>query len=166
MRRILLLALASVALAGCRIERTPEQYIDNQAARADALIAARDELALRIASLGPALARGPAAADEVLAPREPISVIGPAPGQRIETARELNDLLANLADGHPLTSERVEVTVAPGIAFAWFSAAFTAGSGAPPESGFRLSGVLLRENAEWRLIQAHVSRPATQATLP
>jgi hypothetical protein len=160
LRRILLLALGSVALAGCRIERTPEQYIDNQAARADALIAARDELAQRIASLGPALARGPAAVDEILAPREPISVIGPERGQLIESSRELNELVASLADGHAMTSERVEVTVAPGIVYAWFTAAFGPGPDAAPESGFRISGVMFRESTTWRLIQAHVSRPA------
>lgn len=158
--------LGSVAVAGCRIERTPEQYIDNQASRTDALLSARDDLAVRIASLGPALARGPAAVDEILAPRERLSGLGPAPGQLIENPRELIDLLVGLPGGRALTADRVEVTVAPGIAYAWFAAAFTAGPDAPPDAGFQLSGVFLRENSVWRLTQAHVSRPMTGATIP
>ncbi len=146
--------LGSIALAGCRIERTPEQYIDNQASRTDALLAARDDLAVRITSLGPALARGPAAVDSILAPREGISALGPAPGQRIESSRELIDLLIGLPAGRALTADRVEVTVAPGIVYA------------PPEAGFRVSGVFLRENSVWRLVQAHVSRPVAGATAP
>ena len=153
-------------LAGCRIERTPEQYIDNQAARAEALLVARDELAVRIASLGPALQRGTAAVDSILAPGERITIIGPGPRQVIEDPRELAGLLIALPAGEPVTAGRVEVTVAPGIVFAWFTAEFVADPSNPPDTGFRVSGVFLRENAAWRLTQAHVSRPVTDPMLP
>lgn len=166
MRRFCLLTIGSVILASCRIERTPEQYIDNQASRTDAVATAETEVRNRIAALADALGRGSAAVDSVLVPREEFSAIGPDANELIVDPGTFVDRMVGLTGGGPVSTRHIEVSVAPGILYAWFMAVYAPADGDPDDPGFRVSGVLTRDNAGWRLSQGHLSRPITELPVP
>jgi hypothetical protein len=166
LRRFSPLVLIAAALASCRIERTPEQYIDNQTSRIDAITAAEAEVQARIVSLAGALERGSAAVDSVLVPRGEFSGVGPDEDEVITDPATFIERMANLAGGRPLSTRHLEVSVAPGIVHAWFLAVYTPVGVEPVDPGFRVSGVLIRDNSGWRLTQGHLSRPSTVTPAP
>ncbi|MDR0787817.1 MAG: nuclear transport factor 2 family protein [Gemmatimonadota bacterium] len=151
------LVVGSTLLTGCQIEPTPEEYID-QHIRTEAI--AEEEVEARISALAAALGRGDAAVDSILSPRNRLSAIGPDGGEVITDPSLFIHRLVSLAGGQVMETRSMEVSVAPGVLYAWFSVFCVPAGSTSNESGFRLSGVLVRESGSWRLTHGHLSIPA------
>jgi hypothetical protein len=159
------LAAALVALSACRVERTPDEYLNP---RNPAQVESRDEeneLAARVAAFSEALARG-GQADAVAAlgptPEAHVIGIGFNDGRPRFGPLGLAAALADLqlpADAVARTPDlRVE---ADGRGVAWFATHVevlpVVGAGAQPQR-VRVSGVFNEREGEWRLVQVHLSR--------
>jgi hypothetical protein len=151
--------LATVlVLAACRIEPTPERFIDHQQTAAEEIAESEEELRSRLASMMPALAAG--RQDDVLTalnPHPAVLVIGPNEGEELTEPRAIADRLAGSAGGADAAPGAIRVSVGPRNNVAWFSTELRSIEGA--EASYRFSGVFLRHEGDWRLIQGHISRP-------
>jgi hypothetical protein len=167
LRRICCLLLCVATASSCRIERTPDHFVDNQATPADELRAAEAELRGRILAVGTAIQRRNASdLASALGPHEDLSIIGPADGQVITTPAEVLTLLTELAGTDPLMARAVDVDVSPRMNVAWFQSDFGSGGAGEASSAFRFSGVFIREEGEWRLVQGHISEPIEATPVP
>lgn len=165
MHRAPALAAALLALSACRVERTPDEYLNP---RNPAQVESRDEeneLAARVGAFGEALSRG-AQADAVaaLGPTAEAHVIGIGFNDGRPRFGPLG-LAAALADLQLPTDAvartpdlRVE---AAGRGVAWFATHVevfpVVGAGGQPQR-LRVSGVFNEREGEWRLVQIHLSR--------
>lgn len=164
MNRLLRAALAATfVLAACKIERTPDRLVDNRDPVAEERRAAENELSLRLRALDNAVSRGSTGqALAILAPVSETLVIGPAGGDVLSGEEGVATLLEELVAARPgpIQSRRTRVAVGPDADLAWFAAEYTL---APPDgvegdtTEMRLSGVYLRHEGDWRLVQAHLS---------
>jgi hypothetical protein len=159
------LAAALLALSACRVERTPDEYLNP---RNPAQVESREqenELAARVGAFSEALARGSQA--------DAVAALGPTPEAHV-IGIGFNDgrprfgplgLAAALADLRLPTDAvartpdlRVE---ADGRGVAWFATHVevlpVVGAGAQPQR-VRVSGVFNEREGEWRLVQVHLSR--------
>jgi hypothetical protein len=159
------LAAALLALSACRVERTPDEYLNP---RNPAQVESRDEeneLTARVGAFGEALSRG-AQADAVaaLGPTAEAHVIGIGFNDGRPRFGPLG-LAAALADLQLPTDAvartpdlRVE---ADGRGVAWFATHIevfpVVGAGGQPQR-LRVSGVFNEREGEWRLVQLHLSR--------
>lgn len=171
MRRIrfIVLALTISAIAGCSIERTPEEFIDRRPPDEAARTAAAQELRARLLALGPALSRGDvdAAVRAVLPPAD-VYVAAPADSMLEQGIPALSAAFAEIADPETGIGVRsvhdVVVAVAPRVDVAWFNAAL---SGAAAEDGvLRASGVFVLHEGSWRLVQLDLSQPVAREAPP
>jgi hypothetical protein len=172
-RRPVVLALLLLAPA-CRIERTPQELIDPMN---PAIVNRREadrEIALRIAALRGAIARGsPADAVDALAPLPEAHVIGPdeQEGRPRFGSSGLTEALARVP-----TAERVLVRT-PDLRiqsdtremFAWFAThleVLPLAPGRGPAERYRVSGVFRRVEGSWRLSHLHLSRGQPEPPTP
>lgn len=153
--------LTLLVLTACRIERTPDEYIDLQTSDETERLDAQEELRARILAFGQGLARGnELAALRVLAPAGDVQVIAPAePGVEVGARAALDGVAAAVAARRPLRAQNVDVNVNERANLAWFSATLPLRDEAAP---LRISGVFLRQEGTWRLVQMHVSDAAEQ----
>jgi hypothetical protein len=146
-----------LALTACRIEQTPQQYIDRQDSPADQMLASEAENTRRLASLSGALeGRNLVEVGGALNLDPEAVVVGLSPGAELRRADETAAALDSIVGGASLSSGDIAVTVGPQNDLAWFQAEFAS---VDPElgSGFQFSGVFRRVEGEWRLLQGHIS---------
>ncbi|HEV2148589.1 MAG TPA: nuclear transport factor 2 family protein [Longimicrobiaceae bacterium] len=162
---------ATLLLAACKIEPTPRQFYAQRdpAPGERELLAA--ELTDRVSAVGPALDRGDAeAAVFALAPSPEVYTIGPGGGSPSVGPDRLAATLGEVGDTVPGTVrvQEVRVLLGPRAQTAWFATGIEVRrAGAPEEADtLHLSGVYQRARGEWRLVQAHLSRPFTPPAAP
>jgi len=158
LRRLWCVALgASLLASACKIERTPQEYIDARSPVQQLRSASATELEERVNAMGEALALGEidAALDTLgIAPDgylvhglEPEPVVG-----SVEVRRVLSEQLQRSG---PLRLGGSNVTVGPRGGTAWFSLDLQSTA---HDSGVQITGVLLRRDAGWHIVQGHLSR--------
>jgi hypothetical protein len=164
--RLLLIAAALLALAGCRVQRTPAEYLDQRdPAEVDRQEAA-DEIRARIGAFRQGLSRGDrATAAAALIPTGLTHVISlerhgglPRYGPR-GLAGALEEIELPGVSVARTPDLRVELSLRQGVG--WFAThveLFPVGPGDPQV--FRMTGVMVRDRGEWRLAQVHLSRAA------
>lgn len=170
MHRAPALAAALLALSACRVERTPDEYLNP---RNPAQVERRDdenEIAARVGAFAEALARGgQAEAVQVLLPTPEAHVIGigfnggrPRFGP-LGLAAAIADL--QLPQGAVARTPDLRVE-ADGRGLAWFATHVevlpVVGAGGQPQR-LRVSGVLNQREGDWRLVQLHLSRAEVPA---
>lgn len=164
MRRFLTASILAAALASaCKVERTPERYFDHtERVESEREAAAEAELRARVLALGRAIARGSAREAMIaLAPAPDIRIVTPDPEIVLTGADAVGAALAALVTTPMAVEMRdVAVTVGPLGNVAWFETHVDAPGAAPGGTMVRVTGVYLRTEGAWRLVQAHVSTPA------
>ncbi|HEX6373737.1 MAG TPA: nuclear transport factor 2 family protein [Longimicrobium sp.] len=170
MHRATALAAALLALSACRVERTPDEYLNP---RNPAQVESRDaenEVASRVAAFSEALARGGQAdAVAVLAPTAEAHVIGIGPndGRPRFGPLGLSAVIADLQLPRGAVARTPDLRVeADGRGLAWFATHVevlpVVGAGGQPQR-LRVSGVLNQREGDWRLVQLHMSRAEVPA---
>jgi hypothetical protein len=169
------LAAALLALAACRVDRTPDEYLNPRDPAQVERRETENEIAARVSAFAEALARGNQAdAVAALIPAPETHVMGtdfndgrPRFGA-LGLAAALRDL--ELPGGAVARTPdlRVEADAREGLA--WFATHLevlpvVGGAGAQP-ARLRVSGVFTRREGEWRLVQIHLSRAEVPAPTP
>lgn len=168
MHRAPAVAAALLALAACEIRPTPQEYLDPRDPAAVERREAEQELAARVGAFREALARGNRPdAVAALAPAAEAHVLGvdfndgrPRFGP-IGVAEALQDLRLPAGAVARTPDLRVESGTREG-ALGWFATHLEvlpvvgAGVGGAPQ-WLRVSGVFIRREGEWRLLQLHLS---------
>lgn len=155
---------AAALAAACEVEPTPREYFDHQTPAAVERQASAEELQDRILAMAQALNRGNASAAMIaLAPAPDAYVLTPGDTIALQGADQIGN--AFVGAGGPVTMRDVEVQVGPRQNVAWFRARMGVGGGAEGEGEMRLTGVYLRNEGAWQLVQAHLSR-ATDSESP
>jgi hypothetical protein len=169
LQRLFAATLAAALLsAACKVERTPPEYLDRQAPIAVEREAVAEELHDRLLALGQALNRGNA--DEALvalAPALDAYVVTPADGAVVVGAEQISAALERFA-AWPVSIQvhDARVRVGPRANIAWFSAELEAPGAGPEGTQLRITGVYVRYEGAWQLVQAHVSMPTPLPSPP
>lgn len=159
------LAAALLALSACRVERTPDEYLNPRDAAQVESREAENEVAARVGAFTEALARGGRAdAVSMLMPTPEAHVIGigyndgrPRFGP-LGIAAAIADLQLPTDAVARTPDLRVE---SDGRGLAWFATHVevlpVVGAGGQPQR-LRVSGVFNQREGDWRLVQIHLSR--------
>ena len=167
MHRTASVAAALLALAACSVERTPQEYLDPRDPAAVERQESEEELAARVGAFREALARGNRAlAVQALTPAADAHVMGvqfndgrPRFGPQgiadaLQTLRLPTGAVARTPD------LRVQAATREG-GLGWFATHLellpVVGAGGEPQ-WLRVSGVFMRREGEWRLLQIHLSK--------
>lgn len=177
MSRFLSLALAACLLlvSACKIQRTPEEYIDPAATDERGRVAATEELRARLAALAGALTRRSlGTAVSALAPAADVQVVTPA-GTVLATGDSalVPALRWLLTDEGVVEVREMQVTLTPRATVAWFAALVeivdpretVEGEPADPNV-LRATGVYVLNEGTWQLTQLHLSRAVAEDTVP
>ncbi|MBW3571456.1 MAG: nuclear transport factor 2 family protein [Gemmatimonadetes bacterium] len=173
MHRAPALAAALLALSACRVEPTPDEYLNP---RNPAQVERREderEIAARVSAFSEALARGGQAdAGSVLlaTPAAHVFGIGLNEGRPrfgpLGVAAAIADL--ELPQGAVARTPDLRVQ-ADGRGLAWFATHVevlpVVGAGGEPQR-LRVSGVFIQREGDWRLVQLHLSRAETPEPTP
>jgi hypothetical protein len=148
--RLLCAVLALLLLGGCKINRTPREFIDRTAPAGERAGVLERMLEERFGEMDAALARGDAAAAA--------AALHPALGLRVAGAGGVRGGAALIAALGEVPAERAGVVISewgalpePNPNFLWFTAEL-------PEGG-AATGIYQREGAEWRLTLFHLTPP-------
>jgi len=172
--RSLALAAALLALSACRVDRTPDEYLNPRDPAQVERREAENEIAARVSALGEALARGSQAdAVATLVPAADTHVMGvgfndgrPRFGP-LGLAAALGDL--ELPRGAVGRTPDLRVEADPREGLAWFATHLevlpVVGAGGQTQR-LRVSGVFTRREGEWRLRQVHLSKAEVPAPTP
>lgn len=168
MRRIAVPSVICLATAlgvsACRVEVTPEEYIDHldtiEEARQEAGAEVRDRLLAFVSSAS----RGDAAQAVVsLHPAQGIEVVGPA-GIAVSGGEGVRALIAQLITTPVAVRVReLDVQTGPAAGVAWFRMVIEAPGTTPEPSLYHATGTYLNDAGLWELVQAHVAGPVTTA---
>jgi hypothetical protein len=163
LRRFSTLALVAAGLlVGCRVTETPEALIDYQDTPQAERQASADELRDRLLATGQALRRGNRADVLVaLAPVSNVYAIGPDEGQAATTPSTLAEMLEQVAGRGEVTLDDLAVSISANNNVAWFRTELRVSRPQQEPATVRFSGVFVREEGDWRLSQAHLSRPVS-----
>ena len=162
-----LLPLFALLLQGCRIEQTPAEYIDVVEIPQDDITASQAELTDRLLSTAPSLQRRNL--DDLLAallPAPDVLGYGVSTEETISDPASLGFALSEPTAGREITMEDLTVEVGPRNNVAWFRARYALAGEAVESGELLFSGVFLRREGEWYLVQAHVSTPLTPTPPP
>jgi hypothetical protein len=168
-------AAALLALAACSVERTPQEYLDPRDPAAVERRESEEELAARVGAFREALARGDRAdAVAALIPSSDAHVMGvqfndgrprfggPGIAEALQTLQLPTGAVARTPD------LRVQAATREG-GLGWFATHLellpVVGAGGQPQ-WLRVSGVFMRREGEWRLLQLHLSKAETPAPAP
>jgi hypothetical protein len=166
LRRFFLPLFLTLLLPACRIEQTPQRFIDHQLTPAEEIAASEAELTSRLNAMISALQRRNAGeAAGILQPHPEVRAIGPGEGEWLVEPAEIAAALGELAGPGPGAADHIAVTVGPRNNIAWFSVEYSSPAD-PGEANFRFSGVFLRQDGEWRLVDGHLSRPYVSYPAP
>lgn len=170
MPRIFIAVLALCTLSSaCKIQRTPDEYFDHDDRLEASRAGSTDELRDRVLALGHAIARGngteamvalaPAAELRIITPQQDVVLTGP------EAIRATVDRFASTPIA--ISMRDVVVTVGPLGNVGWFEALVDAPGSGPDGTVLRVTGVYLRTEGAWEMVQAHISTPRpAQSRLP
>lgn len=175
MHRTVSVATALLALAACSVERTPQEYLDPRDPAAVERRESEEELAARVGAFREALARGNRAdAVAALSPTADAHVMGVQfnDGRPRFGAQGVADALAalRLPTGAVARTPdlRVQAATREG-GLGWFATHLellpVVGAGGEAQ-WLRASGVFLRREGEWRLLELHLSKAETPAPAP
>jgi Fe2+ transport system protein FeoA len=162
------LGALALLLGACKVEQTPQALIDRRLPVQEERAAAAEELRDRLLAMGGALQRGDAAeALTALAPAPDAYVVSPQAALEVLGPEQIGAVLASLA-GDPVAVEvrDVAVEMGPLADVAWFRAGMAVQREGVAETMVRITGVYLRREGEWRLVQAHLSTPITPPAPP
>jgi hypothetical protein len=163
LRRFLAASIAIVTLtSACKVERTPAEYFDHTERLETVREAAAEEIQDRLLAIGAAIGRGNATEAMIaLAPQAEVRIVTPDPDVVLAGSDAVNAALRTLVTT-PLQVEvrDVRVTVGPLGNYAWFEADMEAPGTGPGGTLLRMTGLYLRSEGTWSLVQAHVSMPA------
>lgn len=165
---IMLLSLAlPVLLGACRVERTPDEYIDHTSSVEAERVNAEGEVRDRLLAFVGAAGRG-AGAEALIAlnPADDADVVAPQ-GVGLNGAGAIRALVAQLVTTPVAVQVReVSVRTNPTGAVAWFRMVVEAPGTAPEPSLYEATGTYVRDAGLWELVQAHVSGPVTTDSMP
>ena len=175
MHRAPALAAALLALSACRVDRTPDEYLNPRNPAQVERREAENEVAARVGAFSEALARGGLP--------DAVAMLGPAPdayvmGTGFNEGRPLFGPLGVAASLGELELPsgavartpdlRVEANAREGLA--WFATHLevlpVVGAADAQPQRLRVSGVFTRREAEWRLVQIHLSKAEVPAPTP
>jgi hypothetical protein len=149
--------LAAGVLGGCTIEQTPQEFIDHRDTSAIERANAEEELRDRLGSAVRALRRHDATgAAAALSPAAELFAFGPGEADAVHGPAELVSVLAAVAEGRVLAMEDLEIDIGARNQVAWFRTELRDGA---EGTVVRFSGVFVRFEGEWRLLQGHLSHP-------
>jgi hypothetical protein len=162
LRRLWCVALgASLTATACKIERTPQEYIDHRSPVQQVRMAASEELSAMITRFEQLLAAGDleAGLDTLgFAPDGMLVTSDPAPAEGDNTIREA--MRRRIEGAGPLRPGGSRVAVGPRGGTAWFLVSLSDSSDAP----LQLTGTLVRGERGWEIVQAHLSEPVAPAS--
>lgn len=161
--RIIPLILPVVLIAAaCRVEPTPEEYIDHLSTVEEEREAAGAEVRDRLLAFVSAAGRGDAAQAVLsLHPDEQVSVLGPGE-MEVSGGEGVRTLMSSLVSTPVAVRVReLEVETGPAGGVAWFQMVIEAPGTTPEPSLYRATGTYLRNAGVWELVQAHVAGPLT-----
>jgi ketosteroid isomerase-like protein len=171
--RSLVAAAALAALAGCKVDRTPPEYYNHPDPAVVDRQEAADEIRTRVRVFAEALGRMDSEeAVQALAPDEMAAVVGVDGNDGMVRfgAAGVSAAVAELAIAAPTVVRTPDLRVSASQGMGWFSThlQLLSTSTATDPVLLRMSGVFVRERGEWRLMEAHLSRPeaATPARAP
>jgi hypothetical protein len=169
--RSLVAATALVALAACNVERTPPEFYSHPDPAVVDRQEAADEIRTRVRVFADALGRGDRdEAVQALAPDEMAAVLGVEGNGGLVRfgAPGLSAAVAGLAISTPSVVRTPDLRVSASQGMGWFSThlQLLSTSAATDPVLLRMSGVFVRERGEWRLVEAHLSRPERATAEP
>lgn len=146
---------------GCRIERTPNEYIDRVETPEEELQAATEELVDRLLSTAPSLQRRSRSdVTAALAPHVELNGIGPA-GEVVSGTDDLIRALEEQTAGNRVAMDDLKVEVDVGNDVAWFRSVLTLTDQENVTRRMPFTGVFLHHDGEWRLRQGNVALPVS-----
>lgn len=174
MHRAPALAAALLALAACRVDRTPDEYLNPRDPAQVERREAENEIAARVGAFSESLARGNQTdAVGALLPAPETHVMGTGANEGrprfgpLGLSAALRDLELPRGAVGRTPDLRVEADAREGLA--WFATHLeilpVVGAGGQPQR-LRVSGVFSRREGEWRLVQIHVSRAEVPPPTP
>lgn len=164
MHRSLVAAAALLVLAGCKVQETPPEFYSHPDPAVVDRQEAADEIRGRVRLFADALGRGDMAdAVGALAPDELASVVGVDDNggmARLGTAG-VQDAVGQLAITAPVVVRTPDLRVGTTVGMGWFAThlQILSPTVATEPVLLRMTGVFARERGEWRLVEAHISRP-------
>jgi hypothetical protein len=160
LRRFRSFVLVGLSLAACRIQATPEEYIDRQQTPAGEAEASQAELRSRLSSMAQGLQRRSSIeVAAALAPHPDVFLFGVDSTRAVAQGSSVNAVLAEIAAANGTSPGPLAVTVDAENRVAWFHQELHDRTAPGPAGTFRFSGVFVRHDGEWRLIEGHLSRP-------
>ena len=162
--RSLLAAAALAALAGCKVDRTPPEFYNHPDPAVVDRQEAADEIRTRVRVFAEALGRMDTGdAVQALAPDAMAAVVGVRGNDGMVRfgPAGVNAAVAELAIAAPAVVRTPDLRVSASQGMGWFSThlQLLSTSAATDPVLLRMSGVFIRERGEWRLVEAHLSRP-------
>ena len=155
------LCLPLLLLSGCKIERTPNAYIDRLDTPEEEVQAATEELVDRLLSTAPALQRGNLNdVTTALSPHTELSGVGPA-GEVIAGNAEFVRTLQELTAGNRVAMNDLRVEVDPGNDVAWFRSVMILTDPDDIERRMPFTGVFVQHEGEWWLRQGNLTAPVS-----
>lgn len=159
--------LPLLLLAACTVERTPPEILDRQDPVAAERREALDELRDRVSAFRVAVRRGDL--DGAVAALDPLvtaRVVGVEAGELREGPAALEEAVAAArGEGRLLArTPDLQVNMAPDGRTAWFAThleLLEPDRLATEADRIRVTGLLLRTEGDWHLVQIHLSRPET-----
>lgn len=148
----------AAGFAACRIEPTPQRYIDAQATPLESLRAAEADVRRGLEAIPDALRTGTSGAISLaLAPHAELTLLRPGGSSYPASAGDLLREFQEFTRGDPVSLTDLAVTVSNNLTVAWFSTILRGSDPDGVDRGLTVSGVFIRQTGEWRLIQAHLS---------
>lgn len=162
-RPLACILLLLTGLAGCTVERTPEEFREDRFPATQELERNRDELRSRLAAFGAAMGRGnveeAVAALDVAADAFVIGAGGAdAPDNTPSAADALAEMLESATGPVGLLDSRV--IVSPRGEVGWYGLELDLDSDVRPPAMGRITGLFMRTEGRWRTVQLHLSRAA------
>ena len=171
MHRSLVAAAALAALAGCKVDRTPPEFYNHPDPAVVDRQEAADEIRTRVRVFADALGRmDTQEAVQALAPDSMATVVGVEGNDGMVRfgAAGMSAAVAELAIAAPTVVRTPDLRVSASQGMGWFSThlQLLSTSAATDPVLLRMSGVFVRERGEWRLVEAHLSRPEAATPRP
>lgn len=167
-RRPIIVLYAFVLLSSsCRVERTPEDYIDHGTSVEEVRLSAQNEVRDRLLAFVAAVSRGDGLqAGLALSPSQGVRLITPL-GAELEGDGAVRTALAQLVTTPvSLTARELDVHTAGAGGTAWFRMVVEAPGATPDPALYHTTGTFVNDAGLWTLVQAHVSGPVTTDSGP
>jgi ketosteroid isomerase-like protein len=169
--RPLVTAAALLALAGCKVESTPAEFYNHPDPAVVDRQEAADEIRTRVRVFAESLGRmDTREAVQALAPSPMAAVVGVEGNGGVVRfgPAGVDAAVAGLAITTPTIVRTPDLRVTASGAMGWFSThlQLLSTSAATEPVLLRMSGVFVRERGEWRLAEAHLSRPFAATARP